>query len=298
MCYEEFKEFVVEEILNYLPDSFRTWTVEEDVTYKVNQCLDTLRVVPPEELAKGGFVIPNFYLEDYYSLVEDGVPPEDVLRYMASFIMGAPTLDELGCMDFSMEEHKEHVIYFMVNKENNETFLENVPHHEMLDLAVAYRIVYFHEDDSVTGLVVTNDVMNEMGMTEEELFQLSKENMKRMMPFKLLSLYDSLKEQGYVPRGELMVQAYTLTTEQHTFGAGAIASTEILKNAASSMGGDFMILPSSTHELILVPAELNKVKFYRSIVKEANSVVITENEWLSDNVYLYSCQDEKVYIAR
>ena len=75
-----------------------------------------------------------------------------------------------------------------------------------------------------------------------------------------------------------------------------MCSRKALKQAADSIGGDFWILPSSIHELILVPLrgmetdapELEK------IVRDVNDTQVRPDEILSYHVYRYHRNTETV----
>ena len=65
------------------------------------------------------------------------------------------------------------------------------------------------------------------------------------------------------------------------------------EKAAELLGSDYYILPSSTHEVILVPdtAGIN-AKELCDMVKQANRTVVEEKDILSDKDYHYS-KDER-----
>ena len=68
---------------------------------------------------------------------------------------------------------------------------------------------------------------------------------------------------------------------------------DVKEKAAEIIGGDYYILPSSCHEVILVPDTLEvKAKDLCEMVKEANRTVVEDKDILSDNVYHYS-KDER-----
>lgn len=52
------------------------------------------------------------------------------------------------------------------------------------------------------------------------------------------------------------------------------------------LGGDFYVLPSSVHELILLKAEDQDPKQLADLVRSANRSVVKENEILADDLYV------------
>ena len=47
------------------------------------------------------------------------------------------------------------------------------------------------------------------------------------------------------------IEVYVLSNEAGTYGASLIANKEVLDYASTIIGGDFYILPSSVHEVLL-----------------------------------------------
>ena len=86
---------------------------------------------------------------------------------------------------------------------------------------------------------------------------------------------------------------YVLTNASRSLGAAAMFYPDVKEKAAEIIGGDYYILPSSCHEVILVPDTLEvKAKDLCEMVKEANRTVVEDKDILSDNVYHYS-KDER-----
>lgn len=73
------------------------------------------------------------------------------------------------------------------------------------------------------------------------------------------------------------------------YGAGVLADNDTL-NKFKEEFGDFYILPSSIHEVIIFPAlEVGDdfADFAREQVKEINATEVKEEDRLSDNVYFF-----------
>ena len=73
---------------------------------------------------------------------------------------------------------------------------------------------------------------------------------------------------------------------------------DILKNFSGMIENDFYILPSSIHEVILLPvcAEENPVRL-QEMVKEVNESQVELQEQLSDQVYFYDRKSERLRIC-
>lgn len=81
-------------------------------------------------------------------------------------------------------------------------------------------------------------------------------------------------------------------------GAGVILYPDLLKSFANRIGGGFFILPSSVHEVILVPlSEDLDIDEIKNMVYEINREHLEEVDILSDDVYVYRMGEDSVTVA-
>ena len=82
---------------------------------------------------------------------------------------------------------------------------------------------------------------------------------------------------------------WVLSNESRVDGAVAIASQETLKAAHEKLGEDFYVLPSSRHEILLVPQSMvTDVEDLKQMVKEVNATEVSKIDKLSDSVYHFN----------
>ena len=87
-----------------------------------------------------------------------------------------------------------------------------------------------------------------------------------------------------------------VTSESSMFGAAYLYYTDIFKDfcKANDINGCF-ILPSSIHELILVPDDdFSHKGNLDAMVRDANKVVVEEQEYLADHAYYYSVAENNI----
>lgn len=73
----------------------------------------------------------------------------------------------------------------------------------------------------------------------------------------------------------------------------------ILKDFADHMESNLYILPSSIHEVILLLEEdTDDVNDLFRMVEETNRTVVDQEEVLSDSVYYYDREKDKITIAK
>lgn len=136
----------------------------------------------------------------------------------------------------------------------------------------------------IGSIQTTRQILKYLGIDEDTLFRQAEESMSA----DLKSMNKALEDMGCpVTLGLPEIPAYVLTGHKDIFGAGAIASETILKKIHEDMG-DFTILPSSIHEVIIMPqAKADECPFLAEMVAEINRTEVSASDELSDNVYKY-----------
>lgn len=94
------------------------------------------------------------------------------------------------------------------------------------------------------------------------------------------------------------IQMYVLHNQVYRYGAAYILTEKGRNLLKKSFQGDVYILPSSIHELICIPAseDLDREELLR-MVKEINRKEVAEEDFLTDNVYLFRREEGVVEIA-
>ena len=296
MGYSTFKVFAREELKRHLPPEYADWRVEMRTVYKVNETLECLHLMPPD--GEKVIAVPNLYLQDFYQFVELGYSAEKALKLMADVITSSPTQEMLVAANFDINDFKESIVWVLINREKNRELLQTVPHRSFLDLAVVYRILVFSPTGEMMGSMVTNEMMKSFDETEESLFFKAQENTLKALPVQLDNLADviretegnlteeELKKWGTMKEGEVS-PFYMLSNEMRTFGAAALLYPDALEHAAEVMDSNYYILPSSIHEVMMIPISYGNPEIFHMLVREANQAVVNPAEWLSDQVYLY-----------
>lgn len=253
-------------------------------------------------LAKGGNVAPTIYLEEFLAAYESGIP----INRIALQIMGAyqrnTGKDSIDTEFFrSFGKVKDRICYRLVEKKRNETLLEEIPHMEFLDLAICFYYAYYSDVLGEGSILIYNSHMKMWDTSTEELFELARENTPRLFPWKCSTLGEILagdarteEEEGGSKTG-LQVPLYDeipmkiLTNSKRSYGAVCILYPGVLEEVAERMGGDFYILPSSVHEVILLPYDGTfSEKSIKDMISEVNRTQVEPEEVLCDSLYYYN----------
>ena len=164
----------------------------------------------------------------------------------------------------------------LINTKNNAELLKHVPHRSFLDLSVVYR---FYEGEML--LLVDNSIMEYKHLEEEKLFEIAMHD-----PNSIPVIYDIIE--GFKIHGpkELM---YLMSNQDANFGAfSVIRGKSALRDFSEKIGKDIVLLPSSIHEWILLPADSPaNPEELSCIIQQVNQELVPDGEVLSDHPYIY-----------
>lgn len=160
---------------------------------------------------------------------------------------------------------------------------------DFLDLAKTY---YIDIDDNYST-VIDNTFLNRTHLSAEQVKKAAAENMNNSNDVVLmdtnsmiLSMFSNCKATNLLDKPEAKDKdMLVLTNKNRRYGTSLLCQTEVC-DKIHDMIGDYYILPSSVHEVILVKMSSNvKKSELAKIVREINLAVVDENDYLSDNVY-------------
>ena len=120
-------------------------------------------------------------------------------------------------------------------------------------------------------------------------FALAQKNTPRLYPSSLASMSDVL---GVEDCG---LKMFVLTNTEGFYGASAILYPGTLLDASRILNGDFWILPSSVHEVILVSSQIScTAAFLESMVCSVNAQHVAEQDVLGEHVYYYDSRTQRL----
>lgn len=237
------------------------------------------------------------FLDDLYrEAVKNGVSDEfeivfDIVMHFENRTASASRASSPGDL-----LPKEKMFCQAVNADRNGALLENVPHERLHDLAFVVKC----ETGGDRPVLITDDICEKSGLCKEELFQIVRKNSRRegyQCTTLGAILSGSFPGDIFSPDG---LPAYVLRNSRNLYGASALLSDDVLYHVYEIIGESFYVLPSSTHELILVPESFIKMKplsELKQIVSEVNREVVSEEDYLSDNVYYYDGETQNLELA-
>ena len=264
--YEAFKKMLKEEMHT------QNMVFTERQVLKVNQKLDGIAIKDAENESFETVFYPKACFRDY----QNGKPISEIVKELSEKNSEKELAQEIISKAKGNIENqlwKECLVAQVINTKKNEEFLSNIPHRNLLDLSVIYRIVFSNS----TSVVVNNKMLEDFGMEENQLFAIAKENVLKKHPFFLFSLCGGL-----------------CGIKNEMYGANAILFETELDKAAENAGDDIYILPSSMHELLFVKAKEHEETALLAMIKEVNEVALEEEDFLSDNLYRYDRETKEL----
>lgn len=271
--------------------------------FKTNEALTGIVLKLP-----GCTAIPTVNLND----MPDNATAEDIANIAATVFQDAlrnfkdlPVLPEM-----TRENVLESVVLQALSRKRNRQLLKAHPHITFLDLAGIFRIpVGPYKRNSLTTALVTNQIVEKLELSVEELAEAARRNTVRKFGVEFQNSQRmalcSLLRRPFVPESfETMTMSesglYTLTTDIRINGAALILLPDILEQVGAKAGMDYFLIPSSIHELLVARDDgLVTAKMLKELVYEGNRTdgIIKPEDVLSDNVYFYSCKDKTLKIA-
>lgn len=269
---------------------------------------------------------PSVYINDLYHEDMSAEEVENAAQEVFAALKKAEINENIDLSDFSdYEKVKNGIAVKLVNAERNAELLGQVPHMLFHDLAlVVYYPVQEIPFEGKAAILVYHSHREVWQVETEELLKTAIANTPRLFPGKVESMesimmhifsvdvegsdMEELQKLGICDEESLEALAapvqmapgskipmYVLSNEQKLYGAVCMLYPDILKKFTKKIDQDCYILPSSVHEVILVPAgTVSNEKELREIVTDINRTQVAEDEVLADSVYYYSRSMDKI----
>ena len=176
----------------------------------------------------------------------------------------------------------DNIIMSLINTERYSNLLATVPHIDVLDLSVIYRSVTETPDGGICSVILNNTILEKLNLSEEELYELARFNTLNLYP-----LSTELIERHF----------YVLSNKMRVFGAVGMFITDEISKLAEMYEKSMYVLPSSVHEVFILPDFGQEKEYLESVVRDANECVVKGKDILSDSVYYYDINTKRFSIA-
>ena len=292
MDYKEFIENVKNDLPELLTGELRNVVIDETQVNKLQGRSYQGIVITPAGSSMG----VSMNMLPHLQMLNNGTPYEEVLKNLADII----TDRYAEHPDFSIDSLKNYemvksqLIVQLIGHEGNEEMLQQIPHRDMEDLALVYRLNIHENASGRATTLITYDMLEMYVITLEQLHQDAMESAISNEPFEIKTMAEIISELSggiFVP--EPPIPIYVASNEKQTNGAGVIAYPGFMEEASKLLDGNFYILPSSVHEVILLPENTdNSVSELQEMVESINASDVSPEERLSNQVYHYDSKEK------
>lgn len=254
-------------------------------------------------------VAPTIYLDEYFKDYCSGRELSDIIRQIVYTYQEG----EKESRQFSFESIvlsadlvRENLTCRLVNYQKNAFALKEIPHIRFLNLAIYFQIVVYRQEGGIGTIRFTKEHYRDYGSSQrqdasfsslKELYSLALNNTARLFPARLSTLENIMeslsigKEPASLPFTAQQADPaaktmYVLSNTAGINGAGCLLYPNLLSQLKNFFRSEFYILPSSIHEVILVPFNKSiQREGLNDMIREINLSQVPPDEVLSDRAY-------------
>ncbi len=234
-------------------------------------------------------ISPTIYLEEYYQQFQNGITlkriAEDIIRlyYEVRF---EKSWDENRIQTFS--EVKDKIVYRVINYQENQNMLLEVPHVRYLDLAVTFHVLLEISQKGTASMMIRNEHLKLWKVTKDEVYGYAKRNTERILPYEFQTMNSVIEELTGEKLQEQEDILYVLSNSIRSYGAATILYERRLESIGEYLQDNYYVLPSSVHEVIILPEQYATDKESLSqMVAEINLTQVQDEEVLENHAYYY-----------
>jgi len=251
-------------------------------------------------------VSPTVYVNDYYEDFSDGENINDIADIIERLIRDNTIEDEFDADELILFDNvKDRIVFKLINFERNKELLNTVPYKKYLDLAIVYYISVKEDIFECASILINNSHLKLWNKTLEEIDELAVKNTPFILKPELKSMGQTLKEIMFNSDDNEFDEEdfencymYVLTNEKKQFGAATILYDNELKDFSERIESDFYIIPSSVHEVIIIPSKfVDSSDSLDEMICEVNSSQVPLVDILSDHAYKYNRADKCVSLG-
>ncbi len=276
-------------------------------------------------MEKDSHIAPTIYLESFFEAYKEGRNFRELL-YEVIRIYENNQIQEGENMDFfsNFDKAGKKIFYKLINAEKNKELLKEVPFVPYLDLAIVFYCDCSSELFGNAAIMIRNEHLHMWGVTMEQVYLAAAENTPKNNPYEIKAIEEVMAEmyreelrkemeknrvsyseqwleemvtqmlKESEPEG-MATPMYVLTNTEKCNGAACVLYEQLLENFAKQVNDNLFILPSSVHEMIMIPASYaGKASRLREMVEEINATQVEEEEVLSDSIYFFNRLTKKL----
>ena len=251
--------------------------------------------------------IPVVYLDELYEFyINNDLSVEEAADKVVEVYNSTSGPEVLDLDKYrNWENARDSITIRVMNTKLNRKYLEDAVYEIYLDLAIVYYITYITDDGEIYRCKVLEKLLDGWGIDAEVLKETAVENTKRMLGIRVQEIHEALINAAGIRDSETIdkiteyegIPMFVLTNNYSVYGAANMFIDEVLKSIAEIFDTDIYIIPSSVHEVLIIPKnDMYTKDEINDMIKNVNLNVLAPEDILSDHVYVYSKECEMIII--
>lgn len=240
---------------------------------------------------------PTIYLEEYYEQFLTGISIESIVENILEVYHEVKFEHEWQVHTIkNFETIQSKFVFKLIHAQKNEALLRTIPHIPYRDLAIVFYILFDVDENGTATIPITHELLEMWETTQEKVYQIAKKNIATLLPATLKPMQVVIEELTGMPyEGAEEDIMFVLTNSIRNFGASCILYSGILDQIGGLFGENYFILPSSIHEVILIPESKSPpIDVLNDMVSEINETQLSVEEVLADHAYYYDCAKQQL----
>ena len=167
------------------------------------------------------------------------------------------------------------------------------------DLSIGFRAIIDNTKQGVATVKVTNQLVEKWDISEQDILKQAKENLNNQLYISdMFSVMNSIMNGDSEPNTRTVSMNDIMNVASNVNkvnGASALLLIPDLIRNGEIENRDYTILPSSVHEVIILKQAFEQA--FIDMVKEVNGTMVSTEDYLSDNVFIYNHDKQAFEVA-
>lgn len=290
MTYNEFVKKVTRNLHYYLPKELSGAKIFAHQVDKLQGSYYGI-TIQPENSSIG---ISVNLKEDYQEMLQ-GQRFEKIINQIARDVaenINLPQIDTKNIVNY--EKMKDSLMIQLVSIAGNEEMLSNIPHITKEDMAIVYRMVIESNAQETASAIINNQMLAIYGIMSEQLHKDAMLNSSIKFPAKFYPMREMIAEMTNTNPEEIQEgnqNLFVLTNDRRMYGASTIFYPDMMEMIAEKMKGDYYIIPSSVHEVLILKDDGTiSAQALDAMIQQVNDSQVSPEDRLSYFSYHYDAK--------
>lgn len=234
-------------------------------------------------------ISPTIYMEEFYKSYCKGEDISDIIHELLQIYDKVKFQEPWKSISpLEYEWVKGKIVMRLVNMKYNKEQLKDIPFIPYLDLAVVFCVLMDASAHGIVSMMIRKEHMKMWGVTVEDLYDTALKNAPDLLPENFFELSSFIFETTGEFNPDVKNIMFVLSNKIQNYGASVILYPGCLEKIGDMLESDFYLIPSSVHEMLVVPKEFAvEEKGFCQMIRHVNSVELEPDEILSDHPYYY-----------